>query len=59
MTRAERNANLLGVVVPFLGVLAAIVLLWNRAVDATDLAILVCHVSADRPSASRSAFIAC
>jgi stearoyl-CoA desaturase (delta-9 desaturase) len=41
MTRAERIANLLGVVVPFLGVLAAIVLLWNRAVDAADLGILV------------------
>jgi len=40
VTRTERNANLLGVVVPFLGTLAAIVLLWNRAVDATDLAIL-------------------
>src|SRR6202046_5261098 len=40
MTRAERTANLLGVVVPFAGVLAAIVLLWNRAVDGTDLAIL-------------------
>jgi stearoyl-CoA desaturase (delta-9 desaturase) len=40
MTRAERTANLIGVVVPFLGLLAAIVLLWNRAVDATDLAIL-------------------
>jgi stearoyl-CoA desaturase (delta-9 desaturase) len=40
MTRLERNANLAGVVVPFLGVLAAIVLLWNRAVDGTDLAIL-------------------
>ena len=40
MTRAERTANLLGVVVPFIGVLAAIVLLWNRAVDATDLAIM-------------------
>jgi stearoyl-CoA desaturase (delta-9 desaturase) len=39
VTRAERTANLLGVVVPFLGVLIAIVLLWNRAVDATDLAI--------------------
>jgi len=33
-------ANLLGVVVPFAGVLAAIVLLWNRAVDVTDLALL-------------------
>lgn len=40
MNRSERTANLLGVVVPFVGVLAAIVLLWNRAVDATDLAIL-------------------
>jgi stearoyl-CoA desaturase (Delta-9 desaturase) len=40
MTRAERNANLLGVVVPFVGVLVAIVMLWNKAVDATDLAIL-------------------
>jgi stearoyl-CoA desaturase (delta-9 desaturase) len=40
MTRAERTANLLGVVVPFLGVLAAVLLLWNRAVDWIDLAIL-------------------
>ncbi|HWE34885.1 MAG TPA: fatty acid desaturase [Solirubrobacteraceae bacterium] len=40
MTRAERIANLGGVVVPFLGVVAAIVMLWNKAVDATDLAIL-------------------
>src|SRR4051794_2197425 len=39
MTRAERTANLIGVVVPFAGVLAAIVLLWNSWVDATDLAI--------------------
>jgi stearoyl-CoA desaturase (delta-9 desaturase) len=40
VTRAERTANLAGVVVPFAGVIAAIVLLWNRAVDATDLAIM-------------------
>ena len=40
MTRTERNANMLGVVVPFLGVLAAIILFWNRAVDAIDLGIL-------------------
>jgi stearoyl-CoA desaturase (Delta-9 desaturase) len=40
MTRAERTANLIGVVVPFAGVLVAIGLLWNQAVDATDLAIL-------------------
>jgi stearoyl-CoA desaturase (delta-9 desaturase) len=40
VTRAERTANLAGVVVPFIGVIVAIVLLWNRAVDATDLAIM-------------------
>ena len=40
MTRLERTANLIGVFVPFAGALAAIVLLWNSAVDATDLAIL-------------------
>jgi stearoyl-CoA desaturase (Delta-9 desaturase) len=40
MTRAERSANLVGVAVPFAGVLVAIVLFWNRAVDAADLAIL-------------------
>jgi stearoyl-CoA desaturase (delta-9 desaturase) len=41
MSRSERTANLLGVVVPFIGVLVAVVLLWNRAVDAVDLGILV------------------
>ncbi|MGI8429769.1 MAG: acyl-CoA desaturase [Solirubrobacteraceae bacterium] len=40
MTQADRAANLLGVVVPFVGVLAAVVLLWQRAVDGVDLAIL-------------------
>lgn len=40
MTPGERAANLVGVVLPFLGVLAAIVLLWDRAVDGVDLAIL-------------------
>jgi stearoyl-CoA desaturase (delta-9 desaturase) len=40
MNRAERLANLAGVVVPFAGVLAAILLLWNSWVDVTDLAIL-------------------
>ncbi len=39
MTRSERMANLVGVVLPFAGVLAAVGLLWNRAVDATDLGI--------------------
>jgi stearoyl-CoA desaturase (Delta-9 desaturase) len=41
ITKAERNMNLIGVVVPVVGVLVAIVLLWNSWVDATDLAILV------------------
>jgi stearoyl-CoA desaturase (delta-9 desaturase) len=40
MTRTERLANLLGVVVPLAGVVVAIVLLWNRAVNIADLAIL-------------------
>jgi stearoyl-CoA desaturase (Delta-9 desaturase) len=40
MTKTEKAANLAGVVVPFLGVIAAIVLLWQRWVDATDLALL-------------------
>jgi stearoyl-CoA desaturase (delta-9 desaturase) len=40
MTRAERNANLFGVVVPFVGMLAAIILLWDRAVDWFDLGLL-------------------
>jgi stearoyl-CoA desaturase (Delta-9 desaturase) len=41
VSRAERIANLAGVVVPFAGVIAAIVLLWNRAVNLTDVGILV------------------
>ena len=41
VTRVERTANLAGVVIPFVGTLAAIVMLWNRAVDVTDLIILV------------------
>jgi len=40
MTRGERIANLTGVVLPFLGVIAAIVMLWDKWVDGTDLAIL-------------------
>jgi len=40
MTRAEKLANLAGVVLPLAGLAAAIVLLWNRAVDAIDLALL-------------------
>jgi stearoyl-CoA desaturase (delta-9 desaturase) len=40
MTRAERVANLIGVVVPFLGLIAAVVLLWQSWVDWIDLAIM-------------------
>ncbi|MGH2872837.1 MAG: fatty acid desaturase, partial [Solirubrobacteraceae bacterium] len=40
MSRVERTANLIGVVSPFAGVLVAVVMLWNRAVDATDLAVM-------------------
>ncbi len=41
MTRVERTANLAGVVVPFVGTLVAIVMLWNSAVDLSDLIVLV------------------
>jgi stearoyl-CoA desaturase (Delta-9 desaturase) len=41
VTRIERTANLAGVVVPFIGTLLAILMLWNRAVDLTDLVVLV------------------
>jgi stearoyl-CoA desaturase (delta-9 desaturase) len=40
MTRSEKTANLAGVLVPFAGVLAAIVLLWNSWVDTTDVGLL-------------------
>jgi stearoyl-CoA desaturase (Delta-9 desaturase) len=37
MTRAERTANLVAVVLPFVAFIAAIVLLWNSYVGVTDL----------------------
>ena len=40
MTRTQRYTNIGAVVVPFVAFLAAIVLLWNRAVGWTDLAII-------------------
>jgi stearoyl-CoA desaturase (delta-9 desaturase) len=40
VTRTERYVNLGGVVLPFVGVVVAIVLLWNHGVDAIDLGIL-------------------
>jgi stearoyl-CoA desaturase (delta-9 desaturase) len=40
MSKLERYANLTAVLVPFAAFAAAVVLLWNRAVGWTDLAIL-------------------
>jgi stearoyl-CoA desaturase (delta-9 desaturase) len=39
MTRLERNVNIAAVVIPFLGVLAAAALLWQRFLYASDLAV--------------------
>ena len=39
MTRAHKISNLFGAVVPFLAFIAAVVLLWNRIVDWSDLAL--------------------
>jgi stearoyl-CoA desaturase (Delta-9 desaturase) len=41
MSRAQRTANLLAVVLPFIAFIAALVLLWNELVGPTDLALLV------------------
>ena len=40
MSRSERTVNLIGVVVPFVGLIAAVVLLWNQWVDWIDLTIM-------------------
>jgi len=40
MTRLQRNANVVAVIIPFLAFLASLPLLWNRLVGVTDLAIL-------------------
>ena len=39
-TRRKRTAHLLGLLLPFAGFCATVVLLWNHAVRWTDLAIL-------------------
>ena len=41
MPKLTRYANLAAVVVPFIAFVVAVVLLWNKAVGVTDLAILV------------------
>ena len=40
MTKLEKRVNIVAVVLPFAAFLLAIVLLWNSAVSARDLAIL-------------------
>jgi stearoyl-CoA desaturase (delta-9 desaturase) len=41
MSRSDKIFNSLAVVIPFAAILAAVVLLWNQAVSARDLAILL------------------
>src|SRR6201990_1256915 len=41
MSRAHKIANLIGVPLPLVGLVAAIVLLWNRAVGPLELALLI------------------
>jgi len=40
MSRTTRNVNLVGVIVPFVAFVVALILLWNRAVGPLDLGIL-------------------
>jgi stearoyl-CoA desaturase (Delta-9 desaturase) len=41
MTRATRIVNLIAVALPFVGFMAAIVLLWNHGIDLADLLVFV------------------
>ena len=41
MTRAHKITNLFGVFVPLIGLVTAIVLLWNRAIGPLELSILI------------------
>jgi stearoyl-CoA desaturase (delta-9 desaturase) len=41
MTRAHKIANLIGVPAPLVGLIAAIVLLWNRAIGPLELGLLI------------------
>jgi stearoyl-CoA desaturase (delta-9 desaturase) len=41
VTRAHKITNLIGVAAPFVGLIAAVVLLWDRAVGPVELALLV------------------
>jgi stearoyl-CoA desaturase (Delta-9 desaturase) len=41
MSKLQRNVNLAAVALPFIGVVVAIVVLWDRGVDAIDLSLMV------------------
>jgi stearoyl-CoA desaturase (Delta-9 desaturase) len=41
VTRTHKIVNLIGVPLPFVGLIAAIVLLWNRAIGPLELALLI------------------
>src|SRR5437588_9293002 len=41
MTRAHKIVNLIGVPAPLIGLLAAIVLLWNRAIGPLELGLMI------------------
>jgi len=41
MSRAHKTANLIGVTAPFVGLIAAVILLWDRAVGPLELGLLV------------------
>ena len=41
MTRTHKVMNLFGVALPFVGLLAAIVLLWNTAIGPLQLALMI------------------
>ena len=41
MTRAHKIVNLIGVPLPLIGLVLAIVLLWNRAIGPLELGLLV------------------
>lgn len=41
MTRAHKIANLIGVPLPLVGLIVAVVLLWNRAIGGLELGLLL------------------
>jgi len=41
MSRAHKIGNLIGVPLPLIGLIAAIVLLWDRAIGPLELALLI------------------